>query len=294
MFKIANRLEQSFILKLMLMVTIVATGATLVNIEPWFSHFLGTILIGVMFAHALELQHQCLHYQGFESKALNRFIGFVLGLPMLVSFSHYRFKHLHHHRHLGRKTDLEFFTYNSSGNIKLGSFLWDLSGLSQLRSAVINILTAFGFLEQCDEHLTAEARFEYILITLVLGAALAVNPIATFQFWIAPLLFIAGPAHFLIEIPEHLFCERGSTDVYRNTRSIRGSSFSRWLTNANNFHVEHHRKPSLPFAKLRSEYEQTPAKMHRHQEDSYFCFYAKVVRALKVARAPAPILEVTP
>src|SRR4029077_5857829 len=69
------------------------------------------IALGLMYGHAVELQHQALHNTAFPSRGWNRFVGFFLGLPMLVSFSDYQYNHLNHHRLLGSKEDREFFNY---------------------------------------------------------------------------------------------------------------------------------------------------------------------------------------
>ena len=72
---------------------------------------LGIVLLGVMFAHGVELQHQALHGQGFRHRGVNEFFGVLLGLPMLVSFAAYQASHLRHHRHLGTPQNREFFDY---------------------------------------------------------------------------------------------------------------------------------------------------------------------------------------
>ena len=71
--------------------------------------------------------------------------------------------------------------------------------------------------------------------------------------WLVPMLLVGQPIHLLVELPEHIGCAAASTDPLRNTRSIGGSWFSRWFTNGNNFHVEHHILPALSMDQLRKE-----------------------------------------
>ena len=48
----------------------------------------------------------------FERNIYNRIAGFLTGAPMLVSYTHYRFQHLHHHRFIGTDKDKELFDYD--------------------------------------------------------------------------------------------------------------------------------------------------------------------------------------
>ena len=81
------------------------------------------ILLGMMFAHCIELQHQCLHHTAYRSKKWNRFIGVLLGLPSLVSFSDFQYSHMRHHRNLGTPQDKEFFDHDYKSLRSVWQFL---------------------------------------------------------------------------------------------------------------------------------------------------------------------------
>jgi fatty acid desaturase len=110
-----------------LMAVVVSTRGAL----PW----LALIGLGLMYAHGVELQHQALHNTAFPSKPWNRFVGFFLGLPLLVSYSDYQYSHLRHHRLLGTGDDRELFNY---GYDRLTSLKPLLAHLLMLRAAVPN------------------------------------------------------------------------------------------------------------------------------------------------------------
>ena len=76
------------------------------------------------------------------------------------------------------------------------------------------------------------------------------------KLWFLPLLIFAEAAYFLIELPEHLGCDKTTRNVLQNTRTIVGSRFSRWLTNCNNLHVEHHIFPTLAMKYLVKVHER--------------------------------------
>jgi fatty acid desaturase len=209
---------------------------------------LGILGEGLMFAHLLELQHQCLHNTATGWRTWDRIIGVLLGLPMLVSFSDRRKHHLHHHRYLGTPQDQEFFSY-------------DYGTLHSWRGLTIHFLMVghYAYVIKkvrqalCDrsdleeEMLSSQARIEYALISLwVIGQLLAavLGYVIVVRLCVLPLV-VAIPCHVLIELPEHWGCQR-TRDVMANTRTIRASKIAVWFTNGNNYHVEHHLCAGMP------------------------------------------------
>lgn len=208
-------------------------------------------LLGLVYAHGVELQHQALHNTAFPSKSWNRFVGFFLGLPMLVSFSDYQFSHLRHHRLLGTADDREFFNY---GYDRLTSLKPLLAHLLMLR----HYLDVSGFIagsligrtKPGIKHETAlKIRAEYRWMAVFLAAAVALSIVfhswAALFLWLVPLLF-AIPAHALVELPEHWGRDHDTLDVAVNTRTIKAGPFGSWYTNGNNYHIEHHWLPGVP------------------------------------------------
>lgn len=245
------------------------------------AQIVGLVLVGAMFAHAVELQHQCVHGLAFRSKRLNRWVGLLLGAPMLVSFTHYRGRHLHHHRFIGTPGDSEFFAYDVTAGLSWAHLAQDLFGYSRLKSVARNFAASLGLSKATDAHLNTPAKSEYLLLLAILIALVVVAPWVTIKFWLFPLLLVAAPVHFLIELPEHLLCARLSRDYGANSRSIEGTWFSRWLTNGNNFHVEHHADPSLPIERLSERFAATPRSEYRYLHRTYPEFYRLVLNTLR-------------
>src|SRR5215471_16117967 len=98
--------------KLAVMLVVGATLITLTLRLPGIAWLVPSLVLGLVYAHAVELQHQCLHNTAYRRKAINRLVGVPLGLPMYVSFSDYQNSHLKHHRLLGTPEDKEFFNYS--------------------------------------------------------------------------------------------------------------------------------------------------------------------------------------
>lgn len=262
-------------------------GAAAALSGTWEWQMLGVILLGAMFAHGVELQHQVLHNQGFRTGWLNEFAGVLVGLPMLVSFAGYQASHLRHHRLLGTPDNKEFFDYGDQyGASRLVTVLvWAKRFLMPVHYV--------GFLKNVGRALTGRevpgespdvakrVRRDH-LIMLAAIAALALISAAT-QFsvilvaWMIPLVLVAAPLHALIEMPEHYRCDVTSTNVFRNTRSIKSNAFMTWFTNGNNFHVEHHMMPGLPLDRLHDLHAAIGSNIPNLYV-SYRAFYADVLR----------------
>jgi fatty acid desaturase len=246
----------------------------------------GILLLGVMLAHAIELQHQCLHGSAFVSRRTNRLAGILLGLPSLVSYTHYQFLHLAHHRNLGTKNDAEFFDNpylrirDEKRTLKLLLLLWSLFNFPRLIRVLRDSLKALfskNIVENAPREVNKKIRMEYLTISAALFAVVILSfyfdqwgPILT---WACALFLVSEPVHSLIELPEHAGCERNTTDPFKNTRTINGSWFSFWLTNGNNYHVEHHKYPSLPINELPDVYLKSSGN-HKYHSENYFEFFA--------------------
>jgi fatty acid desaturase len=80
-----------------------------------------------------------------------------------------------------------------------------------------------------------------------------------------------------------VFCDDGTTDVLRNTRTIAGSRLSTWYTNSNNLHVEHHVNMRIPMQRLPGEGERLRHGA-THVERGYWEFYTGLARQIRRIR----------
>ncbi|MFI6663217.1 fatty acid desaturase [Streptomyces sp. NPDC050523] len=246
-----------FVAKLAVAGVLIAGSVAWIFTHGWVMALPGQFLLGVMFAHVTELQHQVLHGTGLRSRRASRVVGTALGAPMMVAYSRYKGLHLIHHRCLGTEKDTEFFTYAVTGNLTLKDLVVGAFDVRRWTVALWNILTSPLPGRRYDSVLSpftwARVRTEY-QVMLMCGLALTVLSVAAGEplvvtLWLIPLVF-AEPIHFLIELPEHVLCDRTTTDTFKNTRTVKGSWFSFWLTNGNNFHTEHHLRMGVPIHKL--------------------------------------------
>lgn len=276
-----------FQLKLMvyILVAIILISLTLFLPLPYW--ILPSLLLGLAYAHAVELEHQCLHNTAYRSRFWGRVVGVLLGLPSLVSFSDYQNSHLKHHRLLGTPEDKEFFNYaykKLNSLPALVTHLWMVRHHRDVMGYIFN--SARGKLVRKDEatlKMAKKIRFEYQLMAVFLTTMVLVTiyfETALFlKLWLIPML-IAVPTHALIELPEHIGCNTTIADVLVNTRTIKTNKVLVWFVNGNNYHVEHHWLPAVPNDKF-PELHTYVASRITYADVSYRSFYSQFFRNLR-------------
>jgi fatty acid desaturase len=279
-----------FTLKVLVCALITAAGCWLA-LQPHLTFRLfGVLLIGLMFAHAAELQHETLHGLAYRSRRANRVVGVLLGLPMLISFTAYRVIHMRHHRDLGTPQNREFFDYG------------DQYGAGERRTRMRNALTwlvRFTMVRHYWQFATdvgravrdgdfdgesavnsRRMRTEYLLVLFALLAAAALSAVFTtpvvLWVWLLPLVIVAAPAHALIELPEHFRCDVLDRSPFANTRTIKSNRLLTWYTNGNNFHVEHHLMPNLPIERLPDLHTEVRDSL-RHYHSGYVAYFKSLI-----------------
>jgi fatty acid desaturase len=274
-----------FSLKFGLAVALAVGGWVAMALFPtWPVIVVAGLMLGLVYAHLVELQHECLHEHAYGRRWLNRMVGFLCGVPMMSSFWHYKYEHLRHHAYLGTPQNREFFNYRFHDLDSVPGFLRGCFHLGRYRDVFADIGRSLtGRLNPGVTKTSAakKIRTEYILFAVILATAIAVtavtrNPLILFA-WVLPTLFVAEPTHFLIELPEH-FGLNTQTDpnILTNTRTIRAGRFARWFTNGNDLHTAHHFHQGVPMARV--------PELHGLIEDriatidsSYWSFYQKVL-----------------
>lgn len=275
----------SFIRKLSILMTLSIGFIIAVVIIPYPFKLLPQLLLGMMFAHSIELEHELTHHVIFFNERLNRLVGITLGLPMLVSFSLYKALHGHHHSALGTPEDKETFNYSYEKLTSISGFLLHLSMLGHYSGVSENIHAAFvGKLrEDVSPKIAQRIRNEFRLIACLIIIMLVLSALwqttILLDTWLIPLIIFTGPIHALIELPEHFGCDNQTINPFQNTRTIQASKFLTWFVNGNNYHVEHHLNAALPINELRNSHSTIISKIE-HFESSYWSFYKKFFEKL--------------
>jgi fatty acid desaturase len=243
------------------------------------------IVLGLLYAHLIELQHEALHEHAFRSRRLNRLYGIACGVFMLSSYSAYKYEHLRHHASLGKPGNREFFNYRFSGLDSWSGFVRAAFHLGRYLDVLRDIARSLVGLPlpnvshaRDTKRIQVEYRLFAVLLLAVLVYTSATGDLFFVWAWWLPALLVAEPTHFFIEMPEHFGLDtQTNPDVLANTRTIKAGRFAQWFTNFNNLHTAHHFHQGVPMARSR-ELNQLVTSKFQEVEISYLAFYRKVLR----------------
>jgi fatty acid desaturase len=273
-----------FTAKVIAVTVVIGAAWTAVAVDPsWWVIVACVIVNGLLYAHLVELQHECLHEHAFNSRALNRVVGLACGTPMLSSYWHYKYDHLRHHAYLGTPQNKEFFNYRFSGLGTVPGFVRGCYHLGRYADVARNIGRSVAGRTHpgVTKNLAAKKiRGEYQIFAIVLVASIAVSVAIGSAYlvwvWLLPTLLIAEPTHFLIELPEHFGLNtQTNPDVLSNTRTVTAGWFARWFTNGNDVHTAHHFHQGVPMVNVRRLHTTIEDRIGT-VEPSYWSFYRAV------------------
>lgn len=278
----ARRFVAKFIFAMSIIVACFAVIAASLNSV---ATVVAMLVLGLMYAHLLELQHECLHEHAFASRRKNRAVGTLCGLFMLSSYSHYKYEHLRHHAFLGTPRNQEFFEYRSSGLDSWLGFIREAFSLRRYRAVASNTGRSClgrripGVARQSTSMKKMHAEYRLFAIAVMVAATVTVWTGESFLIlaWLLPTLLVSEATHFLLELPEHFGLNTETDDnVLSNTRTVNASRFAEWFTNYNNYHTAHHYHQGVPMASVR-ELSALVSEQFEAVEASYWTFYKKVV-----------------
>ncbi len=239
-------------------------------------------LLGVFEVALFTPLHESTHRTPFRSLWLNRAVGWVAGLVLILPPEGFRLFHMAHHRHTQDPArDPELI---GAKPLTRRRYLWLLTGLpywaSQIRAL---ITTAAGDAEApwiptaSRPAVIAEARIALAFYLALITASVAAGSPLILLLWIGPML-LGQPVLRAVLMAEHKGCPE-TDDRMANTRTtLANRAFSLLFWNAN-LHIEHHFAPGIPFHAL----PQLHALLRPHLKSldrSYPAAHRGIVRSL--------------
>lgn len=253
----------------------------------------GSALVGVAIsAIALNafvlLLHEGMHYTLFSSRAANRWMSVLFGIPLLISFTAYQVMHLRHHQFLGDSRDpddYENYTRDPEklwrmhyGRLLFGAFLYLL---------LIPVL-AWKHGSRTDR---CRLLSEYILLAVAwITVVLIVPGEALAWCWGLPVILVG----YMTNVRG--FTQHGITDAhdpFLASRTVRPHRCVEFCLLNENYHLEHHLFPEVPSYHLPQLHQLIEPRLPRRvAARSYLGFLCRFWR-LSPAQLGEPIgLEV--
>ncbi len=222
------------------------------------------------------LMHDSCHALLSKNPTINRWLGFVCGVPGLVSASAYRSIHAWHHAELRSEDDPDDIENSAPKSIPLVLVYYVvlLAGIYLYLFTVLQV----GY-SKAGQTMKRHIITEYILIAGIVIATLALFPLsAVLKVWGLPLL-VAGQLSNVRGLAEHGLTTGGNP--FTNARSVISNRFVSFFMCNLNYHLEHHLFPGVPWyslpkvhALLSDTYHRTGSSVYR----SYTQFLADFFR----------------
>jgi fatty acid desaturase len=228
--------------------------------------------------HGISLfTHEAVHGGLSSSPGLNRLGGMLCAWPVLQNFAAYKVLHLRHHRDLGGGLDPDHYA-NYTGRRWLERAM-HVGRLLLGYPAYITMIPILGF-----KHGTAsERRWIAFEVLAVVGLAIVVVTlvpgVALMHAWVIPMLVI----NTLVNVrgmAQHTFLPEPDHPV-RGSRTILSNPVTRFFMCNENYHLEHHLYPRVPWYNLPALHGSLREQLVAERAPfipSYFSFVRDVLR----------------
>lgn len=235
-------------------------GWALLHFPIWPVRVPALVLIGACVNAMAILMHEGIHGNLFRHRLLDRWAGFVLGAPALISCMAYRVVHLIHHRFNRTEKDPDELTNLSRNRLVLSVafYAWLVAGMA----VYLIHLPVTALLKG-----SRSQRRAVVLEMLLLAASYATlfwvaverNALnALLWVWVYPL----GVAALIGSVrgwAEHMMTRPGHP--LTQTRTVTSNALVSFFMCNLNYHLEHHLFPAIPWYNL--------PRLHRLLKEDY-------------------------
>lgn len=206
---------------------------------------LGIVASGIALNASFLVMHEGTHFLLSSNRMLNRWFGFLTGLPIFLSFTAYQVLHIRHHDYLGDPRDPDDYDNYTGHPAKV----WMLHWLRLLFAGYLYLIfvpiLAWKHGNKTHRQIMG---IEYLLLTAFYTFLFTAFPFRTLaHVWLLPT-FIANILVNSRGLTQHSLAL--ATDPFLASRSIRTRPWVAFLYLNENYHLEHHLFPSVPFYNL--------------------------------------------
>ena len=243
-------------------------------------------LLAAASLHGISLfAHEAVHGTLSVNRMWNWVLGAACAIPVLQNCSAYRVLHLRHHKHLGEEGDPDHYANYTR-------WTWMIFCMNWLRLIVgypvyVVMIPILGYKQG-----TPRDRIlilSEVLATVALAWLVWLSPLQAsmlFHGWLIPMLLINTLVNIRGMSQHTLLTE--TTDEIRGTRTILTKPLVRFFMCNENYHLEHHLYPGVPWYHLSEVHtalrEELAAKGAPYIP-SYFSFVRQFV-AQSILRSP--------
>lgn len=239
--------------------------------------------LGIQLVFLFTLLHETVHRTPFRSIWINKLVGRICGIILILPADWFGYFHLAHHR----------FTQEPDRDPELAEgkpetvsqYIFHVSGIAVWRGHIVTLLRNAVWLNtdsfvppRGKARVMREAQVSTVLYLGLLAGSVWAGSTMLIWIWIIPLL-VGQPFLRLYLLAEHGRCAFVA-NMFENTRTTFTNRLVRWLAWNMPYHAEHHVYPSVPYHKLPLFHAKTFEHL-QVTEDGYARFTASYVKQLE-------------
>lgn len=261
---------------------LISAGFTLLvhfEMEPGWARtvlsILGVLVSAVAINALVLLLHEGMHHTLFARPFWNRWVSFLCGIPVLMSFSAYQVMHLRHHSFLGDPRDPDDYANYTTRPRRL----WLMHFLRLALGAFLYLLfIPWLALKYGNRGQRIRVVQEYALLVPIVALAIAFIPGEVLLWaWLFPAI-VTG---YMTNIRG--FTQHGITDAhdpFLASRTMKPPRLVAFCLLNENYHLEHHLFPEVPSYHLGELHALLWPRLPRAVVgSSYLAFLARFLRA---------------
>jgi fatty acid desaturase len=243
----------------------------------WFTAIPCWILAGASL-HGISLfTHEAVHGTLSKKQSLNGLLGALCAWPVWQNYSAYRVLHLEHHADLGGEHDPDHYSNYTR-------WTWGVFTLNWLRLIIGYPVYIIAIPVLAWNHGSWKARGNLVMESICC-ASLAwlawyiFSPSILLHAWLGPMLFINTMVN-IRGMSQHTLLEPTDDEIL-GTRSILTGPLVRFFMCNENYHLEHHLYPGIPWYQLSSAHRILEPELRRRGAPfirSYSSFVQQFIR----------------
>lgn len=240
-------------------------GWAVLNVQSALVEIFCIVLMGFVVNGLPILMHESCHSLLYKNTLLNRWVGFVCGLPGFVAVSAYRSIHLLHHATTRTEKDPDDIEVNRPKSLPLVIIYYFVLLLGIY--VYIFTVAARGF-QKAHRAVRNHIIVEYAIMVGVVLLLFVIFPAgAVLKVWLYPLL-VAAQLSNVRGLAEHGLTTSGNP--FTDSRTVLSNRFVSFMMCNLNYHLEHHLFPGVPWYNLpkvhqllRQDFQKAGASVYR-------------------------------
>ena len=218
--------------------------------------------------------HEGVHGTIHKNILVNNFIGSLSGYIVLQTMAGYRVLHLKHHKYLNINGDPGLLKTYVSNKFIIVAMEWGYLLFGYV--AFLSVIPYQGFKQGTKKDKVLIIK-DLIFIFLISGLIIKFLPLSwLIHGWLIPMIFV----HFMMNVrgmSQHLMLE-DHHDPYNGARTIIAHPIVDFFLCNENYHIEHHLYPSIPWYNLKKVHSLIQRELNEKNSTIIFSFREFIIQ----------------